>query len=180
MTLRGDNDNNKGYLGVGTAQQSYTQATWSAPIVGVVLTGQLTTETFKGLGSLVGNFGGGLLSQLSGNDKTREAGNKELAAAGDSVAGPVGILGVLFPAAQQAGLSYLVLISALISLTLAVMNVLPIPALDGGRWFTMAAFRLFKRKLTEEREEKIQAAGFLTLMALVVVVTVLDVSKLIK
>ncbi|OGL32028.1 hypothetical protein A3E76_02025 [Candidatus Saccharibacteria bacterium RIFCSPHIGHO2_12_FULL_44_22] len=180
VTLRGDNDNNKGYLGVGTAQQSYTQATWSAPIVGVVLTGQLTTETFKGLGSLVGNFGGGLLSQLSGNDKTREAGNKELAAAGDSVAGPVGILGVLFPAAQQAGLSYLVLISALISLTLAVMNVLPIPALDGGRWFTMAAFRLFKRKLTEEREEKIQAAGFLTLMALVVVVTVLDVSKLIK
>lgn len=180
VALRGDNDNNKGYLGVGTAQQSYTKATWSAPVVGVVLTGQLTAETFKGLGSLVGNFGSGVLSQLSGDEKTREAGNKELSQAGDSVAGPIGILGVLFPAAQQAGLSYLILISALISLTLAVMNVLPIPALDGGRWFTMVVFRLLKRKLTEEREEKIQAAGFLTLMALIVVVTFLDVTKLFK
>lgn len=178
VTLRDDSKN--GYLGVGTAQESYTKATWSAPVVGVVLTGQLTAETFKGLGGLVANFGGGLLSQLSGDDKTREAGGKELEAAGDSVSGPIGILGVLFPAAQQAGLSYLVLISAIISLTLAVMNVLPIPALDGGRWFTMAIFRLLKRELTEEREEKIQAVGFLTLMAIIIAVTFLDVTKLFK
>ena len=58
------------------------------------------------------------------------------------------------------------------------MNVLPIPALDGGRWFTAAVFRLLKKPLTEEREEKIQAAGFMILMTLVVVVTVLDVSKI--
>jgi regulator of sigma E protease len=60
------------------------------------------------------------------------------------------------------------------------MNVLPIPALDGGRWFTMVVFRLLQKPLTKEREESIQAAGFLTLMALVVVVTFADVSKLIK
>jgi membrane-associated protease RseP (regulator of RpoE activity) len=96
------------------------------------------------------------------------------------VAGPVGIFGILFPAASQAGPTQLILLVAVISLGLAVMNVLPIPALDGGRWFVTAAFRTFKKELTKEREEKIQTAGFMTLMALVVLVTVADVGKLIK
>lgn len=180
VSLRDNNDDGEGYLGVGSGQMATTKSTWSAPVVGVVVTGQLTLETLKGLGSLVGNLFTGLASQLSGDGATREKGSKELNAAGDSVAGPIGILGVIFPAAQQAGLTQLVLLTAIISLTLAVMNVLPIPALDGGRWFTMAAFRLFKKKLTKEREEKIQTIGFLTLMALVVVVTFADVGKLIK
>jgi regulator of sigma E protease len=179
-TLRGDNNDKKGYLGVGTAQQNIMRSTWSAPVVGVVLTGQLTAATFDGLGKLVGNLAVGLGSQLSGSEKTRQDGGKDLQTAGDSVSGPIGILGVLFPAAQQAGFSTVILVTALISLTLAVMNVLPIPALDGGRWFTMAVFRLLKKPLTKDREEKIQAAGFLTLMALVVVVTILDVTKFFK
>ena len=70
--------------------------------------------------------------------------------------------------------------AAIISLSLAIFNTLPIPALDGGRWFVMALFRLLKKPLTKEREEKIQTVGFLTLMALVVVVTFVDVDKLIK
>lgn len=177
-TLRGDNAGGQGYLGVGTGQQTVTRSTWSAPIVGVVLTGQLTAATFDGLGKLVGNVATGLASQLSGDQQTRENGGKELQAAGDGVAGPIGILGVLFPAAQQAGFGAVILITAVISLTLAVMNVLPIPALDGGRWFTMAVFRVLKKPLTKDREESIQAAGFLTLMALIVVVTILDVTKI--
>ena len=68
--------------------------------------------------------------------------------------------------------------AALISLTLAVMNILPIPALDGGRWFTMAIFRLFKKDLTKEREENIQAAGMLILLILTILVTISDVGKL--
>jgi len=68
---------------------------------------------------------------------------------------------------------------AIISIALAVMNALPIPALDGGRWFTMAAFKVLRKELTKEREEKIQATGFLTLMALIVLVTVADVGKII-
>jgi regulator of sigma E protease len=97
---------------------------------------------------------------------------------GDSVAGPVGILGVIFPAAQQAGLTQLVFLTAVISLTLAVMNILPIPALDGGRWTVMTIFRLMKKKLTKEREEKIQTIGFLILMGLIILVTITDVTKL--
>lgn len=180
VSLRDSTANGQGYLGVSTGQQSLIRATWSAPIVGVVTTAQLTAATFDGLGKMVGNLFTGLFSQLSGNEQTRQAGGKELADAGNSVAGPIGILGVIFPAAQQAGPTQIILLSAIISLTLAVMNVLPIPALDGGRWFTMALFRLLRRPLTKEREENIQAVGFLTLMALVVVVTYLDVTKIIK
>lgn len=180
VTLRGDNANQQGYLGVGPSQQDVVYATWSAPIVGIALTGQLTGATFAGLGTLASNVATGLVSQLSGSEQAREHGNEELQKAGNSVAGPIGILGILFPAAQQAGLSTVIFITALISLTLAVMNILPIPALDGGRWFTMVIFRLLKKPLTREREEKIQAAGFLSLMALVVVVTILDVTKIFK
>lgn len=167
-------------FGASLVQQSQTQSTWSAPIVGVATAGQLTWETFKGLGSLVTNLATGVTSQLSGDATVRKAGGAEVAAASDSVAGPIGILGVIFPAAQQAGLTQLILLVAIISIALAVMNVLPIPALDGGRWFTMAVFRALRKKLTKEREEKIQAAGFLTLMALVVLVTIADVGKIFK
>lgn len=165
-------------FGAGLGQTTKTYATWSAPVVGVVVTGQLTLETLKGLGQLIANLATGLTSQLSGDDKVRQAGSAELSAAGDSVAGPVGILGVIFPAAQQAGLTQLTLLVAIVSIALAVMNTLPIPALDGGRWFTMTIFRLLKKPLTKEREEKIQTAGFLALMTLIIVVTIADVGKL--
>lgn len=167
-------------FGAALGQMTSTRSTWSAPIVGVAVTGQLTVETFKGIGTLIGNLATGVASQLSGDAKTREAGSKEVQQVGDSVAGPVGIFGILFPAASQAGPTQFILLVAIISLGLAVMNVLPIPALDGGRWFTTAMFRLFRKELTKEREEKIQAAGFMTLMALVVLVTIADVGKIIK
>lgn len=167
-------------FGASLVQPSETKSTWSAPVVGIATTGQLTWETLKGLGELVGNLATGIASQFSPNADVRHAGSAEVAAAGDSVAGPIGILGVIFPAAQQAGLTQLTMLIAVVSIALAVMNVLPIPALDGGRWFTMAAFRLLHKKLTKEREEKIQATGFMVLIALVVLVTIADVGKIIK
>lgn len=167
-------------FGASLTQRTQTQSTWSAPIVGVATTGQLTWETLKGLGTLVGNITNGAVLKITGDSNAKKLGSQELAAAGDSVAGPVGILGVIFPAAEQEGLTQLTLLVAVISIALAVMNVLPIPALDGGRWFTMALFRLFRKKLTKEREEIIQTVGFTVLMALVVLITVADVGKIIK
>lgn len=170
----------EGYLGVTSAQRQYMRASWSAPVVGVVLTGQLTVVTLQGLGTLVANLAQGIVLQFSPDHATRTQAHAALTTAGNSVAGPIGILGTIFPAAEQAGLGQVVLLTAIISLTLAVMNVLPIPALDGGRWYTMAIFRIIKKPLTKEREEAIQATGFLVLMALIVVVTVVDVTKLFK
>ena len=168
----------EGYLGVASGQRELIQATWSAPIVGVATTAQFTWVTLQGLGDLVANLFTGTIFQLSPDEQARQQADKDLEAASTSVAGPVGILGTIFPQAQQAGLTQLTFLTAIISLTLAVMNFLPIPALDGGRWFTMAIFRLLKKPLTKEREETIQATGFLVLMALIILVTFGDITKL--
>lgn len=171
-------DDAGGVFGAGLGQSVLTKATWSAPIVGVATTGQFTWETLKGLGNLLANLGSGIFLQLSPNEATRTQADADLKEVSDSVAGPVGILGTIFPQAERAGLTQVVFLTAIISLTLAVMNALPIPALDGGRWFVMALFRLIKKPLTKEREEKIQTVGFLVLMALIIMVTITDVNKL--
>lgn len=71
----------------------------------------------------------------------------------------------------------MIFLAAIISLTLAVMNALPIPSLDGGRWFVTALFKLFKKPLTKEREESIHGTGFAVMMVLFLVITVADVFK---
>jgi len=177
LTLRGDNTDKKGYLGVGAQQQTTYRATWSAPIVGVVLTGQLTQVTFQSLGDMLAKLGIGLVQKLSFDGATREQADQKLDEVGSSVAGPIAILGILFPSARDAGLTSLVLITAIISLTLAVMNALPIPALDGGRWFVTMLYRVMKKPLSKETEERIHGTGFMILMGLVVLVTIADVSK---
>lgn len=178
VNIRADNSDHKGYLGAGLSQQTLYRSTWSAPIVGVVTTFQLTGATFQGLGDTLAKTTTGLIGQLSADPTARRAANDDLATAGDSVAGPVGIFGVIFPAAEKAGLRQVVLLTAVISLTLAVMNTLPIPGLDGGRWFLTALFRVLKRPLTESLEAKINGVGMTILMALIIVITITDVGKL--
>jgi regulator of sigma E protease len=177
-TLRAENSDGAGFLGVGSGQREEIHATWSAPLVGVVTTAQFTLVTLQGLGDLVANLVTGVVLQFSPDQSARETAQANLETAGNSVAGPIGILGTIFPAAEQAGLTQLIFLTAIISLTLAVMNVLPIPALDGGRWFVTALFKLAKKPLTKEREERIQSIGFMVLMGLIVVVTIADVGKL--
>lgn len=158
--------------------QMFIRSTWSAPIVGAGLTVQLTGETFKGLGDLVWNLVSGVARQFSFSDEVREAGRVDIGAAGDSVSGPVGIIGVIFPTFASSGLSNLAFLTALISISLACMNVLPIPALDGGRWLLIAIYKLRKKELTKEKEEKIVSRAFMVLLALIVIVTALDIIRL--
>jgi len=173
-------ENQGGYLGVSPAQQTLLRSVWSAPIVGVATTAQFTGETFAGFGKLIGGVWNGVASQFSTSKQVREDGSKGLSQASDQVAGPIGILGVIFPAAREAGFTSLMMLTGIISLTLAVMNTLPIPSLDGGRLFVTLLFRLFRKPLTKEREEKIHGIGFMVLIGLVMVVTVLDVGRLFK
>ena len=167
-----------GYLGVAPNQAEKMYSTWSAPIVGVATTGQLSYETIKGVGVLLVKTVHGLIGQIFGSAESKESARTDLASVGESVAGPIGILGVLFPSVVNSGIEQIIFVAALISLTLAVMNILPIPALDGGRWFTMTIFRLFKKDLTKEREENIQVTGMLILLILTILVTISDVGKL--
>lgn len=167
-----------GYLGVVPSQSEKIYSTWSAPIMGIATTGQLSYETIKGVGALLAKTAHGLFGQIFGSEQSKQSARADLSSVGDSVAGPIGILGVLLPSVVNSGIAQVIFVAALISLTLAVMNILPIPALDGGRWFTMAIFRLFKKELTKEREENIQATGMLILLILTILVTVSDVGKL--
>lgn len=177
LTLRGENTNNQGYLGVSADQRTTYRSTWSAPLVGIALTGQLTSVTLQGIGDMLAKFGTGLVEKINPSGEVREKADEKLAEVGSGVAGPLAILGILFPSAQEAGFTSLLFMTALISLALAIMNILPIPALDGGRWFVMALFRVMKKPLSKELEEKIHGTGFIVLMALFVLVTIADVSK---
>ncbi len=168
-------------LGVTMASsQALSYSTWSAPIVGAGLTLQLTGETFKGVGVMLWNLVSGIGSQFSLDATVRETGQAAISSVGDSVSGPVGIIGVLFPAFTAAGPTNLAFLAALISVSLACMNVLPIPALDGGRWLLIAIYKIRKKKLTKETEEKIVSRAFLILLALIFIVTILDIIRIAK
>ena len=153
-------------------------STWSAPIVGIGLTAQVTGQTFKGLGELLWNLIRGVGSLLSFDSNIREEGQAAISAVGDSVSGPVGIIGVLFPAFTAAGPESLAFLAAIISISLACMNILPIPALDGGRWLLITIYKLRGKKLTKEAEEKIVSRAFIILLILMFAVTILDIMRI--
>ncbi len=179
VKIRSSNDDKKGYLGLASSQRTMYRSTWSAPVVGVALTGQLTAYTLESLGTMLVKFVTGIIQKISFSSETREEGSANLNAVSANVGGPIAILGVLFPAAVADGPSSLVLAAALISLTLAVMNLLPIPALDGGRWFVTMLYRVvLRRPLTKEKEEAIHGTGFMVLLGLILLVTIADIGKL--
>lgn len=169
---------NKGFLGAVPNQNELIRATWSAPIVGVGTAVQFTQATLYGLGDLVANFFGGLVQKLSFDQATRQNADQKIAAAGESVAGPVGLLGVIFPALLGGSMTNFWFFVAIISLTLAIMNALPIPALDGGRWVVTALFKLLRKPLDKELEANVHGIGMMVLLALSLLITVSDVFKL--
>lgn len=179
VKLRSDNTDKKGYIGLAAGQRTTYRATWSAPIVGVALTGQYTWYTLSSLGQTLADFVVGVFQKINLDGQVRQDGDAKLAQVGANVGGPVAILGMIFPAAREDGAVSLLLVTGLVSLALAVMNALPIPALDGGRWFVTMLYRVILRKpLTKEKEEKIHGTGMLVLLGLFLLVTVSDVFKL--
>ena len=104
------------------------------------------------------------------------------------MSGPIGIVDTISDAGAQAksladGLYSVMTFVAFIAVNLAVMNMLPIPALDGGRVFFVLVNALFtlvtRKKIDPKYEGYIHTAGFLLLIALMVVVALNDVWKII-
>lgn len=93
------------------------------------------------------------------------------------VAGPVGIANVIGQSARM-GINYLISTAAMLSLTLAVINILPIPALDGGRALFIIIEKIIRRPIPTKYEQLAHTIGFVLLMVLIVVVTFRDVVKL--
>jgi regulator of sigma E protease len=163
----------KGYLGITYSQYSLRKSTWSAPITAVGLTAQITALTFEGLGHALAGLGSLIAGLATGNSTARSNGQ---CAATSQVAGPVGIV-VILKDGSSLGLRFMLFIIAIISLTLAIMNFLPIPALDGGRlWITLIA-HAFKKPLKSKTEELINAVGFTVLIILIILITIVDVQR---
>ncbi len=166
-------DNPKGYVGIVPTDFAMQRSTWSAPVVAVGLSAQLTALTFQGLGHALAGLGGLIAGSVTGNTEARQNGQT---AASEQVAGPVGIF-VILKNGSLVGYQFMLFIIAYISLTLAIMNILPIPALDGGRlWITLAS-RGMKRPLSAKTEELINAIGFMVLIGLIIVITTVDVKR---
>lgn len=95
-----------------------------------------------------------------------------------AVSGPVGISTAIGSAAQN-GFPYLLNITALISINLGVMNLLPIPALDGGRLVTILIEMVTRKRIPRKVEIAINTAGLMLLLVLMLVVTAKDIIQLI-
>lgn len=94
-----------------------------------------------------------------------------------AVSGPVGISSAISDAAK-AGFASLLNIVAIISINLGVMNLLPIPALDGGRILTILIEIITKKKLPKKVEGMINGIGLMLLLALSFVIMIKDVIQL--
>jgi len=94
-----------------------------------------------------------------------------------NVAGPVGIAGMVSSAASV-GFAYLLYFTALISVNLAVINLIPIPALDGGRILFVTIEWITRRKIPATFTGLLNFVGFALLIILMLVVTYNDIVKL--
>ncbi len=94
----------------------------------------------------------------------------------EGVAGPVGIY-QLTDVVAQGGMWPLVELVAVLSVNLAVFNVLPIPALDGGRMFFIWLEWARRRRLSADVEQKINTWGMAVLLSLLALITLQDVIR---
>lgn len=147
-------------VGVALVETGKVRYPWYyAPIKGITVTAGMTAQIVMAFGTLlVGVFKGSpeVASQLSG---------------------PVGIA-VLTGQVAQLGFAHLVQFAAMLSVNLAVLNVLPFPALDGGRIFFLALEAIRRKPASEKLEQGVHAAGFALLILLVIFVTYRDIVNL--
>lgn len=94
-----------------------------------------------------------------------------------TLAGPIGIV-ALTGSAAQLGLPYVLQLAATLSVSLAVINLLPIPALDGGHLLFLIIEAIRRKRVSLEVQERATQVGFLLLMALMVFVIYNDLVNL--
>ncbi len=130
---------------------------------GITYSYDLTKLTFEGLGKTIKDLFSGDVKSVS-----------------QSVSGPVGLATVsndILSGGRQALPFYLWFVGV-ISLTLSIFNVLPIPALDGGRLLFLVIEAITGKKVKEDVEKWVHQIGFAVLLGLALLVTYSDISKL--
>jgi len=95
------------------------------------------------------------------------------------VSGPVGITQQIGEVAATRSWDHLFEMMALITINLGIFNLLPIPALDGGRLMFLLIELVRRRPINPKYEGYVHAAGFVLLIGLIIVVTLSDIIGLI-
>ena len=128
---------------------------WEAIKIGTEQTYYITKMTLQGLSDLVVSLGKGedILASLSG---------------------PVGIAKIVGQTSSYGVVSVLTLVSVL-SINLAIFNILPLPALDGGRIVVVCIEAITRRKVPHKYYSWVNVIGFVALIVLLIVVTIHDV-----
>lgn len=129
---------------------------WIAPWYGLRSTVSMLGQTFVGLGTMVSGLFRGAVSQ--------------------DLTGPIGIA-VLTNEVRQFGIASLLQFMAVLSISLAALNILPLPALDGGRTVFVLWSAITKRPISQKAEAIIHAVGFYALLLMVVAISVRDVKR---
>ncbi|MEK7461052.1 MAG: site-2 protease family protein [Patescibacteria group bacterium] len=149
-----------GPLGVYTQQVTKVKlGFFGAGRAAFIETGKTVVATFH----FLGNF----FSQLVSRGQVAEG-----------VTGPVGIFRITGQTVQL-GFTYVLQLLGILSVNLALLNILPIPALDGGRGLFVVLEGIVRRKVVrEEIEGVIHAVGFILLLALILFITYSDIVNL--
>ncbi len=147
-------------VGVAVAETAMVRyPIYLAPVKGVEVTAFYTWEILKAFGGLFGSLFAG------------EKVDAELS-------GPVGIA-VLTGEVARTGIIPLLQFAAILSINLGILNILPLPALDGGRIAFVIVEAIRRKPNSPEVESAIHGIGFLILMGLVIVVTFKDIFNLV-
>lgn len=158
-TPRVEYPKNEGSLGIGLGETEMVRYPWYEALwQGAATTYHLTTAMLTGIGGIVKGLVTGTHEGLS------------------SVSGPVGIA-KLTGQVSDLGLVYLLYFAAILSINLGIINILPIPALDGGRILFILIEVIKGSPVSQKIEGIFHQIGFALLLLLMVWVTVHDFSK---
>ncbi|MFH1508967.1 MAG: site-2 protease family protein [bacterium] len=148
----------KGALGIGLVKTGLVKYPWYKAIgIGISATFSITVLTVSAFFTIVKDL---IFSHhLSGD-----------------VAGPVGIA-VMTGQVYEMGLVYLLQFAAVLSINLGIINILPLPALDGGRLLFIIIEKIRGKKVSARAEGMIHTIGFFALITLVLVITFWDVIR---
>jgi len=149
----------EGAMGVALVRTAIKSYPWyQAPWQGILATGNLTVAVIQGWIKALGNIFRGLPT-------------------GAQLMGPVGIFS-LFTQVSQLGIVYFLQFIAIISIYIALFNILPIPVVDGGKLLFLGIEKLRGKALNQKIEQNINAIFFTLLIALLIWVTIKDIARL--
>ena len=95
----------------------------------------------------------------------------------NNVSGPVGIAKIVGDQAREGSMTNVFALAAILSINLAVFNLLPFPALDGGRIIMVVYEAIRRKKIKNNVAAIINGIGFLCLILLIIIVTINDLFK---